>query len=101
MAPAKVRQLQPLPRLVVADPEQPLPRADWETYQQQLFADFLVSRRANAGGSTVHNTLTALRANFLPWLADRGRYVWEVTPADLDAWSLALKNAVMTRTHRQ
>ena len=49
----------------------------------------------------VRGNLTALRANFLPWLTARGRYVWDATAEDLDHWALTLKNSVKTRTHQQ
>ena len=101
MAPMRVQRLRSLPQLAIAPIEQPLPRSEWDAYQQQLFKDFLVTRSATVGASTVHGALSALRANFLPWLAQQERYVWQVTASDMDAWSLALKNAVMTRTHRQ
>lgn len=82
-----------------AGPEEPLPVAEFATYQRQLLADFLVSRRATTSPTTVHSALSALRANLFPWLEQRGLYVWEVTPGDLDAWAASLKNSVKTRTH--
>lgn len=71
------------------------------TYQHELLDAFLVSRRATVGREAVRHTLSALRANFLPWLQERGLFVWEVGPEDLDAWALGLKNALKTRTHHQ
>ena len=73
--------------------------AEFAAYQRQLLADFLVSRRATTSPTTVHSALSALRANLFPWLEQRGLYVWEVTPGDLDAWAASLKNSVKTRTH--
>lgn len=99
MSTAATRHLRPLP--ATPAPPAPLPRAAWAAYQQELFEAYLVSRRATVGASAVHGTLSALRANFLPWLAAHDRHVWEVTPADLDAWALALRNTIMTRTHQQ
>ena len=84
-----------------AEPEQPLPHVEWAAYQRQLVDAFLISRQATSAQATVRNSLSALRANFLPWLEGRGRYVWEVSPDDMDAWALSLKHSVKTRTHRQ
>ena len=78
-----------------------LPAADRDAYQRQLLEAFLVSRRVTGGHSTVHGTISALRANFLPWLAAHGLYVWDVQPEDLDQWALTMKHSVKTRTHQQ
>ena len=56
-----------LRHLVVVAPaaaalEQPLPPTERAAYQRQLLADFLVSRRATSSPTTVHATLSALRA---------------------------------------
>ncbi len=96
---ASAHGLHLAPRPAATCLEQALPRAEWDGFQQHLLDGFLLSRRATVSQSSVHNALTALRSNFLPWLALHNRYVWEVTPADLDAWALALANTVRTRTH--
>lgn len=81
--------------------DDPLPLEERGLYQRQLLEDFLVSRRSTVAASTVQGSLSALRANFFPWLETAGRYVWEVTPDDLDQWALTLKHSVRTRTHQQ
>ena len=86
---------------VVEQPLDILPAAIRDAYQRQLFEAFLVSRRVSGGRFTVQASLSAIRANFLPWLAARGLYVWDVQPEDVDEWALALKNSVKTRTHQQ
>jgi len=98
MVATQAMHLIPLPS-ADRDPVGLLPRAEWDAYQAQLLADYLIARHVVVGPGAIHNAVSALRANFLPWLARHGRYVWEVTPADIDAWALALTNAVMTRTH--
>jgi integrase len=82
-------------------PADPLPLAERAAYQRELVEAFLTGRRATVGPAAVHHTLSALRANFLPWLEARGRYVWEATPEDLDRWALSLKHSVKTRAHQQ
>lgn len=90
--------LLPSPSAALDDP---LTLEERGPYQRQLLEDFLVSRRSIVSASTVQGSLSALRANFFPWLEARGRYVWEVTPGDLDEWALTLKHSVRTRTHQQ
>jgi len=79
----------------------PMADAERGAYQRQLLEAFLVSRRATVGRDAVHNTLSALRANFLPWLEAPGLFAWDATPEDLDGWALGLKSALKTRTHHQ
>jgi integrase/recombinase XerD len=89
-------------RLLAATPPVEAPSAEARrAYERQLVADFITSRRATASYSTVRSTMSALRANLLPWLDERGVAVCEVTAGDLDAWALALKHSVRTRTHQQ
>lgn len=86
---------------VGSEPVEPLAVAERRAYQRQLVEAFLVSRRATVGPDTVRHTISALRANFLPWLEECNRFVWEVRPEDLDEWALGLKSALKTRTHHQ
>lgn len=86
-------------------PEQSAPAeilrpAERLAYQRSLVHGFLQSRRVTTQPSTVHASVSALRANFLPWLETRGLYAWEVKADDLDDWAAALKNSVRTRTHQ-
>ena len=71
----------------------------WPAFQAQLIENFLVSRRATVSPQSVQVAISALRANLLPWLHDRQRFVWDVNPEDLDEWAMALRNCVATRTH--
>lgn len=90
-----------LPSVTPELPDDPLPLEERSAYQRQLLEDFLVSRRSIVSRSSVLNAVSALRANFFPWLEAAGLYTWEVTPGDLDRWALTLKHSVKTRTHQQ
>lgn len=94
-------RLSLLPSLSAAPLEDPLPLEERGLYQRHFLEDFLVSRRSIVSASAVQGSLSALRANFFPWIEARGLYVWEVTPDDLDEWALTLKHSVRTRTHQQ
>ena len=76
-----------------------LPPEEWPAFQSQLIENFLVSRRATVSLQSVRVAISALRANLLPWLQARRRFVWDVSPEDLDEWAVALRNCVATRTH--
>ena len=71
----------------------------WPAFQSQLIENFLISRRATVSLQSVRVAISALRANLLPWLQARHRFVWDVSPEDLDEWAVALRNCVATRTH--
>jgi hypothetical protein len=76
-----------------------LPPEQWPAFQAQLIENFLVSRRATVSPQSVHVAVSALKANLLPWLQTHHRFVWNVSPEDLDAWAVALRHSVATRTH--
>lgn len=94
-------QLRALPDQADLEPECPLPRTERGKYQRELVQSFFSSRLAIATHSAVRTAMSAVRANLVPWLEAHGRYVWEVTPEDLDGWATSLKNSVKTRTHQQ
>jgi hypothetical protein len=76
-----------------------LPLEQWPAFQAQLIENFLISRRATVSRQSVRVAVSALRANLLPWLQAHHRFVWNVSPEDLDEWAVALRNCVATRTH--
>jgi integrase len=76
-----------------------LPPEQWTAFQAQLVENFLVSRRATVSPQSVHVAVSALKANLLPWVQARHRFVWNVSPEDLDEWAVALRHSVATRTH--
>jgi len=53
-----------------------LPPEQWPAFQSQLIENFLVSRRATVSLQSVRVAISALRANLLPWLQARHRFVW-------------------------
>ena len=66
-------RLSLLPLPVDAPLDDPLPLEEQGPYQRRLLEDFLVSRRSIVSPSAVQGSLSALRANFFPWLDARGR----------------------------